>query len=82
MLVSAMNLLLKRAPDFRGDHYDVLADDKVVGHIMPSDAAPPATPWVWSLAYGQHEDRMPTHGQEATKEAAMQAFARSWRRET
>jgi hypothetical protein len=24
-----MNLLLKRAPDFRGDHYDVLADYKV-----------------------------------------------------
>ncbi len=33
-----------------------LADDKVVGHIMPSDAAPAGTPGVWSLAYGQHED--------------------------
>jgi hypothetical protein len=49
---------------------------------MLSDAAPPETPWVWSLAYGQHEDRTPTHGREATREAAMQAFARSWRRET
>jgi hypothetical protein len=45
-----MNLLLKRAPDFRGDHYDVLADDRVVGHVMLSDSAPPETPWVWSLA--------------------------------
>ena len=49
---------------------------------MLSDAAPLETPWVWSLAYGQHEDRMPTNGQEATREAAMQASARSWKRET
>ena len=76
-----MTLLLKRAPDFRADHYDVLADDRVVGHIMLSDAAPPETPWVWSLAYGQREDRTPTHGHEASREAAMQAFAKSWRRE-
>jgi hypothetical protein len=60
----------------------VLNDYKVVGTIMLSDAAPPETPWVWSLAYGQHEDRTPTHGHEATREAAMQAFARSWHRET
>jgi hypothetical protein len=26
-------------------------------------------------AYGQHEDRTPTHGYEATSEAAMKAFA-------
>jgi hypothetical protein len=62
----AMNLLLKRAPDFRGDHYDVLADDKVVGPIMLSDAARPKTPWVWNL-----EDQTPTHGKEATREAAI-----------
>ena len=30
--------------------------------------------------YGQHEDRTPTHGYEATREAAMAAFAKSWRR--
>jgi hypothetical protein len=28
-----------------------------------------------------HEDRTPTHGYEATREQAMAAFARSWRRE-
>ena len=27
------------------------------------------------------EDRTPTHGYEATREAAMAAFAKSWRRE-
>ena len=33
------------------------------------------------VAYGQHKDRTPTHGYEATREAAMAAFAKSWRRE-
>jgi hypothetical protein len=29
----------------------------------------------------QHEDRTPTRGYAATREAAMAAFAKSWRRE-
>jgi hypothetical protein len=29
----------------------------------------------------EHEDRTPTHGYAATREAAMAAFAKSWRRE-
>jgi predicted secreted Zn-dependent protease len=33
------------------------------------------------LAFGHHEDRTPTHGFEPTREAAMAAFAKSWRRE-
>jgi hypothetical protein len=33
---------------------------------------------MWTLSYGEHEDRTPTHGYEPTREAAMQAFARSW----
>jgi hypothetical protein len=39
------------------------------------------TPWMWTLAFGQHEDRTPTHGYAATRKAAMTAFAKSWRRE-
>jgi hypothetical protein len=35
-----------------------------------------------SPPYGYHEDRTtPTRGYEATREAAMTAFAKSWRRE-
>src|SRR6516165_9305770 len=34
-----------------------------------------------TLAFGHHEDRTPTHGYAATREAAMAAFAKSWRRE-
>jgi hypothetical protein len=36
---------------------------------------------LWTLAFGHHEDRSPTHDYAATREAAMTAFAKSWRRE-
>jgi hypothetical protein len=35
---------------------------------------------MWTLIFPHHEDRRPTHGYEATREAAMAAFAKSWRR--
>jgi hypothetical protein len=56
------------------------ADHVVVGRIMRAAAAPEGTPWLWTLTYGQHKDRTPTHGYEATREAAMAGFAKSWRR--
>ena len=31
---------------------------------------------MWTLAFGHHEDRIPTHGYEPTREAAMAAFAK------
>jgi hypothetical protein len=34
----------------------VLAKDEVVGCIMKVIAAPEDTPWMWTLAYGYHED--------------------------
>jgi hypothetical protein len=43
---------------------------------------PGGMPWMWSVAYGYHKHRTPTHGYAATREAAMQAFAKSWHRET
>src|SRR5262249_20438807 len=67
--------------EWNDDDYDVLADGVVVGRIMRSAAAPVGQPWLWTLAYGYHEDRTPTHGDEATREAAMAAFAKSCRRE-
>jgi hypothetical protein len=36
---------------------------------------------LWTLAFGHHEDRTPTHGYESTPDAAMAVFAKSWRRE-
>jgi hypothetical protein len=40
----------------------------VVGRILKVHAAPVGSPWMWTLAFGHHEDRMPTHGYEATRE--------------
>ena len=61
--------------------YDVLADGVVVGRILKAAASPEGKPWMWTLLFGYHEDRTPTHGYEPTREAAMAAFAKSWRRE-
>jgi hypothetical protein len=53
----------------------------VVGRIFKVAESPVETAWKWTLAYGFHEDRTPMHGYKATREAAMAAFAKSWRRE-
>jgi hypothetical protein len=37
-------------------------DGVVVGRIMKAAAAPVDAPWLWTLAFGHHEDRTPTHG--------------------
>ena len=65
-------LTLKRASASRSsgewgeNDYDVLADGVVVGRIT-------------LLLY--HEGRTPTHGYEPTRETAMAAFAKCWRRD-
>ena len=80
-------LILKRASasrpsgEWNDDDFDVLGDGAVVGRIMKVHVAPVGSPWMWALAFGQHEDRTPTHGYAATCEAAMAAFANSWQRE-
>jgi hypothetical protein len=80
-------LILKRVSaspssgEWNDDDYDVLAGGVVVGRIMKAAAVPVGMSWLWTLAFGHHEDRTPTHGYEATREAAMAAFAKSWRRE-
>jgi hypothetical protein len=81
------SLILKRASasrpsgEWNDDDYDVLADGAVVGRIMKVHAAPEGSPWMWTLAFGHHEDRTPTHGYAPTREAARAAFAKSRRRD-
>ena len=58
------DLLLKRAAASPGEVYDVICEDRIVGRIMLSADA--QFPWVWTLTYGYHEDRTPTHGYEPT----------------
>ena len=80
-------LTLKRASasrssgEWNDDDFDVLADGAVVCRIFKVHAAPEGSPWMWTLAFGHQEDRTPIHGYAATREAAMAAFAKSWRRE-
>jgi hypothetical protein len=80
-------LILKRASASRPsgkwneDDFDVLADGAVVGRIFNANAAPVGSPWMWTLAFGHHRDRAPNDGYTATREAAVAAFAKSWRRE-
>ena len=67
--------------EWNEDDYDVVADGLVVGRIMKAAAVPVGMSWMWTLGYGYHEDRTPIHGYAATREGAMTAFAKSWRRE-
>lgn len=78
-------LVLKRASlsrpsgEWNDDDFDVLADGVVVGRIFEANAAPAITPWMWTLIFPHHQGRSPTHGYNETREAAMVAFAKSWR---
>ena len=58
--------------------FDVVANGEIVGRIFKAGVSV-ARPWMWTLIL-PHEDRTP-HGYAATREAAMAAFAKSWRRE-
>jgi len=77
-------LILKRATanrpsgEWSDDDYDVLADSVVVGRIFKARAAPMGTPWMWTMLF---DYRWPTHGYEPSRETAMAAFAKSWRRQ-
>jgi hypothetical protein len=81
-------LILKRASasrssgEWNDDDFDVLANGQVVGRIFKANAAPVGTPWMWTiLVIEDREKYMLTHGYEPTREAAMAAFAKSWRRQ-
>jgi hypothetical protein len=75
-------LILKRGdPSRRRDNdYDVLEDGKVVGRIFHLEAAAPQDrPWMWASGHSASTVKRARHGYEATREAAMAAFAKSWR---
>jgi hypothetical protein len=68
-------LILKRATtsrpsgEWNDDDFDVMADGAVIGRSFKANAAPVGSPWMWTLAFGHHEDRTPTHGYAETREA-------------
>ena len=72
-----MTLVLKRASarrpsgEWNDDDFDVLADGGGGGRLFNANAAPVGTPWMWTLAFGHHEDRT------ATRRRARQLWRRS-----
>jgi hypothetical protein len=72
-------LILKRAPiGWNQDDFDVVEDGVIVGRIFKVPIAPQDRTWMW--ASGHNGDiRRAAHGYETTREAAMAAFAKSWR---
>jgi hypothetical protein len=74
-------LILKRASasrlsgQWRDDDFDVLKNGVVVGRILFLDAVgPQGRPWMWASGHNGDIKRA-AHGYEATREAAMAAFA-------
>jgi hypothetical protein len=78
-------LILKRASasrpsgQWRDDDYDVLENGVIVGRIFLSPASPQDRPWMWASGHNGNIRRA-AHRYEPTREAAMAAFAKSWRR--
>ena len=62
-----MHSLSRSSGEWNDADYDVLADGAVVGRIFKSIKSPLDAPWMWTLLYGFHEVRLPTHGYEATR---------------
>ena len=84
MMETGAQLILKRSSLAHAgfDDYDVLCEGELVGRIyFIGDTSPMARAWFWGLASSDRKDRTPTHGYEPTREAAMAAFAKSWRHE-
>jgi hypothetical protein len=74
-----MALILKRKPI--GDNiedFDVLEGGVVVGRIFTVPTGPEGRPWMWCSGHNDEIARA-AHGYEPTREAAMSAFAKSWR---
>ena len=73
------DLLLQPAADSEGQlsnfDFDVFAGGKPVGRIT-LDAA--GLMWFWAIDASLRGDRDRTEGHETSKEAAIQAFAKSW----
>jgi hypothetical protein len=74
-------LILKRALiGWNQDDFNVLENGVVVGRIFFLDAVgPQGRPWMWASGHNG-EIRRAAHGYEPTREAAMAAFGKCWRR--
>src|SRR5262245_24807267 len=67
----------RRSGEWNDDDFDVVCDGSVVGRIMKAAAVPVGMSWMWTFAFGHHEDRTPAHGYAATRAAAMMRSPRA-----
>jgi hypothetical protein len=80
-------LILKRASasrpsgEWSDDDFDVLADRRSCRPHLQGEGGVGRFTLDVDASLRHHEDRTPTHGYAATREDAMAAFAKSWRRE-
>ena len=73
------SLILKRAPiDWNQEDYEVLEDGVVVGRVFLMPIGLKGRPWMWASGHNGDIKRA-AYGYEPTREAAMAAFAKSWR---
>jgi hypothetical protein len=73
-------LILKRAAiGWNQEDYEVLEDGVVVGRVFLMPIGLKGRPWMWTIR--ERKGSTPVHGYEPTREAAMAALAKSWRRE-
>jgi len=81
-----VQLILKRGSasrpsgQWRDDDYDVLEDGVIVGRIFLSPGAPQDRQWMWASGHSAATVKRAAHGYEPTREAAMAAFVKSWRK--
>jgi hypothetical protein len=59
----------------------VIEGGGIVGRISKEQAAPQGRQWGWASGHSAGTVARAARGYEATREAAMAAFAKSWRRE-
>src|SRR3954451_925234 len=76
-------LVLREVLESRGNNFQVLEAGRIIGYIvlLTALAGTHPKPWMWSIDFAFCEGRDQTHGFEATREAAMEAFTRCWFRE-
>jgi len=81
VLILKRGNLSRRGGQWRDDDFDVLENGVVVGRIFCLDAVgPQGRPWMWASGHSAAAVKRAAHGYEPPREAAMQAFAKSWRR--
>jgi hypothetical protein len=79
-------LILKRSSasrpsgEWNDDDFDVLADGVAVGRIMKGGGSAGWEPMAVDAGLRTARRQRAEHGYEPTREAAMAAFAKSWRR--